>query len=53
VQDVILVDLASLRPVPGPVSAEPVVSGVLPRGGELVAICDPDALVRSCLGARA
>jgi purine-binding chemotaxis protein CheW len=53
VEDVILVDLASLRPVPGPASAEPVVSGVLPRGGELVAMCDPDALVRTCLGARA
>jgi hypothetical protein len=26
---------------------------VLPRGGELVAMCDPDALVRTCLGARA
>jgi chemotaxis signal transduction protein len=53
VEDVIIADLGALRPVPGPASAEPVLSGVLPRGAELVAVCDPDALVRACLGARA
>jgi chemotaxis signal transduction protein len=53
VEDVNIADLGALRPVPGPASAEPVLSGVLPRGAELVAVCDPDALVRACLGARA
>src|SRR5664279_3436697 len=53
VEDVIIADLSALRPVPGPATGEPVLSGVLPRGGELVAVCDPDAVVRTCLGARA
>ncbi len=53
VEDVIIVDLSSIRAVPGATIGEPVLSGVIPRGTELVAVCDPDALVRACLGARA
>lgn len=53
VEDVILTDLGALRPLPGPVvSTDPVLLGVLRRGEELVAVCDPDALVRAARGAR-
>ena len=49
VEDVIVTDLSSLRPVPGSGGADPVLRGVLPRRGGLVAVCDPDAIVRVCL----
>ena len=52
VDDVIRVDLSSLRAVPGPASAEPVLRGVVQHGGELVAVCDPEVLVRACLGGK-
>jgi len=52
VEDVIMTDLSALRPVPGPKSTDPVLRGVLPWEGTLVAVCDPEALVRACLGVR-
>jgi purine-binding chemotaxis protein CheW len=54
VEDVIVTDLSALRPLPGPVaSTDPVLLGVIRRGTELVAVCDPDALVRAVRGVRA
>ena len=53
VEDVIVTDLAALRPVPGAAGADPVLRGVTPHGDELVAVCDADALVHACLGSRA
>ena len=52
VEDVIMADLSALRAVPGPASTDPVLRGVLPWEGTLVAVCDPPALVRACLGAK-
>jgi len=52
VEDVIMADLSALRAVPGPKSTDPVLRGVLPWEGTLVAVCDPEALVRACLGAK-
>ena len=49
VEDVIVADLSSLRPVPGARGADPVLRGVTPHGEDLVAICDADALVHACL----
>ena len=53
VEDVIEMDPAGCRPVPGPAAPDPVLISVLPCGDKLVAICDADALVRACLGASA
>ena len=52
VEDVIMSDLSALRAVPGPKSTDPVLRGVLPWDGTMVAVCDPEALLRACLGAR-
>ena len=52
VEDVIMADLSALRAVPGPKSTDPVLRGVLPWAGTLVAVCDPDALGRACLGGK-
>lgn len=49
VEDVIMADLATLRPVPGARGADPVLRGVAPHGADLVAVCDADALVHACL----
>lgn len=53
VEDVIITDVGARRPVPGPATPDPVLSGVVPRGADLVALCDADALVRACLGGNA
>ena len=47
-----MTDLSALRAVPGPKSTDPVLRGVLPWAGTLVAVCDPEALARACLGAK-
>src|SRR5262249_57160274 len=49
VEDVIVADLSTLRAVPGARGADPVLRGVTPRGGTLVAVCAPDALADACL----
>jgi purine-binding chemotaxis protein CheW len=49
VEDVLVTDLSMLRPVPGAGGADPVLRGVMPHGDGLVAVCDPDAIVRACL----
>ena len=52
VEDVIMADLTALRAAPGPRSTDPVLRGVLPWDGTLLAVCDPEALVRACLGGK-
>jgi purine-binding chemotaxis protein CheW len=52
VEDVIAVAPEARRPVPG-AATDPVLVGVVPRGADLVGLCDPDALVRACLGVHA
>lgn len=49
VEDVMMADLSTLRAVPGARGGDPVLRGVTPRGPELVAVCDADALVHACL----
>jgi chemotaxis signal transduction protein len=48
VDDVLTLDLATLRDAPGVDGAESVVLGVARSGGHLVALLDADALILAC-----
>lgn len=53
VDDVMTLDVATLRPAPGSgLAADALLLGVARRGGELIGIVDADALVACCLDAR-
>ena len=49
VDDVISLDLATVRPAPGTEDSDGVLLGVVRQGNELIAIVDPDAIVTTCL----
>jgi len=49
VDDVISLDLATIRPAPGVEDADGVLLGVVRHGNDLIAIVDPDAIVAACL----
>ena len=49
VDDVIALDLATIRPSPGTEDPDGVLLGVVRQGNELIAIVDPDAIVATCL----
>jgi purine-binding chemotaxis protein CheW len=49
VDDVLTIDLAALRPVPGGDDPDGILLGVARRGRDLVAVLDADALVAACL----
>jgi chemotaxis signal transduction protein len=49
VDDVITLDLATVRPSPGTEDPDGVLLGVVRQGNELIAIVDPDAIVATCL----
>jgi len=49
VDDVILLDLGTVRPAPGVDDSDGVLLGVVRQGNELIAIVDPDAIVAACL----
>jgi purine-binding chemotaxis protein CheW len=49
VDDVISLDLATVRPAPGTEDSDGVLLGVVRQGNELIAIVDPDAIVATCL----
>jgi chemotaxis signal transduction protein len=52
VEDVLTLDLAQLRDLPGADDADGVVLGVARNGRDLVAVLDADALVAACLSDR-
>ena len=49
VDDVISLDLATVRPAPGVEDPDGVLLGVVRHGNNLIAIVDPDAVVAACL----
>jgi chemotaxis signal transduction protein len=49
VDDVLSLDLATIRPSPGVDDSDGVLLGVVRQGNELIAIVDPDAIVAACL----
>ena len=49
VDDVIMLNLAAIRPAPGTEDPDGVLLGVVRQGDELIAIVDPDAIVATCL----
>ena len=49
VDDVISLDLSTVRPAPGVEDADGVLLGVVRHGTNLIAIVDPDAVVAACL----
>ena len=49
VDDVIALDLSTVRPAPGVDDTDGVLLGVVRQGNELIAIVDPDAIVAACL----
>ena len=49
VDDVLSLDLATIRPSPGVEDSDGVLLGVVRQGNELIAIVDPDAIVAACL----
>jgi len=49
VDDVISLNLATVRPAPGIEDPDGVLLGVVRHGNELIAIVDPDAIVATCL----
>lgn len=49
VDDVITLNLASIRPAPGTEDSDGVLLGVVRQGNELIAIVDSDAIVATCL----
>ena len=49
VDDVITMNLASIRPAPGTEDSDGVLLGVVRQGNELIAIVDADAIVATCL----
>jgi chemotaxis signal transduction protein len=49
VDDVISLNLATVRPAPGTEDPDGVLLGVVRQGNELIAIVDPDAIVATCL----
>ena len=49
VDDVIALDLATVRAAPGVEDSDGVLLGVVRQGTDLIAIVDPDAIVATCL----
>jgi purine-binding chemotaxis protein CheW len=49
VDDVIALDLATIRSAPGTEDSDGVLLGVVRQGNELIAIVDPDAIVATCI----
>ena len=49
VDDVITLDLSTVRAAPGVEDSDGVLLGVVRQGNELIAIVDPDAIVAACL----
>ena len=49
VDDVITLNLATIRPAPGTEDSDGVLLGVVRQGNELIAIVDSDAIVATCL----
>jgi chemotaxis signal transduction protein len=49
VDDVISLDLATVRPAPGTEDSDGVLLGVVRQGSDLIAIVDPEAIVATCV----